>query len=187
MNRRKPTTETTRVTAGISYRLIRSARRTLAIEVHPGKGVIVRAPYVMPSFAVERFVASRAGWIRTSLAKYAERAPEPELSKAELDALRKAAKAYIPPRIDLFAAQMGVRPTAVRFTSAKTRWGSCSAKNAVSFSVRLMTKPPEAIDYVVVHELAHILEHNHSPRFWAIVARYLPDYRERKKLLAGTR
>ncbi len=50
-----------------------------------------------------------------------------------------------------------------------------------------MTKPPEAIDYVVVHELAHILEHNHSPRFWAIVARYLPDYRERKKLLAGTR
>ncbi|MBR5742107.1 MAG: M48 family metallopeptidase [Firmicutes bacterium] len=167
----------------IPYRLIRSNRRTLAIEVRPDGDVIVRAPFIMPRFVVESFVAQREAWIRKSLAKYAERPSEPELTKEETERLRKLAKAYIPPRIEYYANLMGVRPTAVRYTSAKTRWGSCSPKNSLAFSVRLMRKPPEAIDYVVVHELAHIREHNHSKRFWAIVAKYMPDWRERRKLL----
>ena len=178
---RNRTTEQT--IGGVSCRLIRSRRKTLAVEVRPDGSVTVRAPFFMPGFAVERIVASKADWIRNVQRKYAETPPVPELTKAELEALRKEAKAYIPPRVEHYARLMGVRPTAVRFTSAKTRWGSCSPKNSVSFSVRLMTKPSEAIDYVIVHELAHIREHNHSPRFWAIVAAYMPDYRERKKLL----
>ena len=137
----------------------------------------------MPVFVIERFIEGRTDWIRNAQRNYVEKPPVPELSKAEIEALRKKAKAYIPPRLEYYAQIMGVRPTAVRYTSAKTRWGSCSPKNSVSFSVRLMTKPPEAIDYVIVHELAHIREHNHSQRFWAVVASVLPDYRERKKLL----
>ena len=172
---------------GIVYTLVRSGRRTLAIEVRSAGEVIVRAPFFMPAFAIERFLEARAPWIRDAQRKYAENPPVAELSKEEIEALRKKAKAFIPGRVDYYSRIMGVRPTAVRFTPAKTRWGSCSPKNSVSFSVRLMAKPPEAIDYVVVHELAHILEHNHSKRFWAIVARYLPDYRERRKLLSGTR
>ena len=82
-----------------------------------------------------------------------------------------------------WSAVMGVKPIRITVTGAKTRFGSCSGLNAVSFSYLLMRYPPEAIEYVVVHELAHIRHHDHSPAFWAEVETYLPDYRERRALL----
>ena len=78
---------------------------------------------------------------------------------------------------------MGVSPAGVRITGAKTRFGSCSAKNALCFSWRLMRFPDAAVDYVIVHELAHIRHHDHSPAFWAEVARYMPDYAQRRAML----
>ena len=82
-----------------------------------------------------------------------------------------------------FAARMGVSPASVRVTAARTRFGSCSAKNGLCFSLYLMQYPPEAVDYVVVHELSHILHKNHGPAFWACVAAVLPDYAARRALL----
>jgi len=79
-----------------------------------------------------------------------------------------------------YAAAMCVTPAAVRINSAKTRWGSCSGRNSLNFSWKLMMADEEVIDYVVVHELAHIKEHNHSPRFWVAVAEVIPDYSARK-------
>lgn len=78
---------------------------------------------------------------------------------------------------------MGVLPASVRVTAARTRFGSCSAKNGLCFSLYLMQYPPEAVDYVVVHELSHILHKNHGPAFWACVAAVLPDYAARRALL----
>ncbi len=78
---------------------------------------------------------------------------------------------------------VGKAPQQVRITSAKTRWGSCSAKGGLNFSWRLLCAPPEAMDYVVVHELAHLIEFNHSSRFWAIVEGILPDYKARRQSL----
>lgn len=97
--------------------------------------------------------------------------------------LTRQAKLLLPKRAAAFAPRLGVSPQAVTITSAKTRWGSCSGKDRISFSFRLMMLPAEQIDYVVVHELAHILEHNHSDRFYAQIARILPDYKERQKRL----
>ena len=91
----------------------------------------------------------------------------------------------IPGRVEHFAARMGVRPTGVKITSAKSRFGSCSGKNSLCFSWRLMAYPPEAVDYVVVHELAHITVKNHSRAFYRLVEQYLPDWRERRELLKG--
>lgn len=88
-------------------------------------------------------------------------------------------------RVRLYAAQMGVVPAAVKVNSAAARWGSCSGKNSLNFSWRLILAHPDAIDYVVVHELAHIREHNHSPAFWRVVAAVLPDYKRRQALLAA--
>jgi len=93
------------------------------------------------------------------------------------------AKQFIEPKIAKFAASMGVAPTAVRINSAKTRWGSCSGRNSLNFSWKLMMAGEDVIDYVVVHELAHIKEHNHSQRFWAAVAEAMPDYAARKRKL----
>ena len=78
---------------------------------------------------------------------------------------------------------MGLEPTGVKITSAKKRFGSCSAKNSICYSWRLMLYSKEAIDYVVVHELAHIAHKNHGPQFYALIEKYLPDYKEREKLL----
>lgn len=82
-----------------------------------------------------------------------------------------------------YAREMGVQPAAVTITAARTRFGSCSAKNRICFSWRLMEYPEAAVDYVVVHELAHIVHKNHGPQFWALVERYLPDWRARRALL----
>ena len=82
-----------------------------------------------------------------------------------------------------FAKQMAVMPAAVKINGAATRWGSCSGKNSINFSWRLIMADDDVIDYVVVHELAHIKEHNHSNKFWTIVAAALPDYKERQAKL----
>ena len=78
---------------------------------------------------------------------------------------------------------MELVPAGIKITSARTRFGSCSAKNSICFSWRLMLYPPEAIDYVIVHELAHIRHHDHSPAFYALIEQYLPDWKARMKLL----
>ena len=82
-----------------------------------------------------------------------------------------------------YSERMGLYPTQVRITGARTRFGSCSSQGHICFSWRLMQYPPEAIDYVVVHELAHIIHKNHGPDFWALVGQYMPDYKRRRALL----
>lgn len=97
---------------------------------------------------------------------------------------RRAAQGYLPQRVEFFSRIMGVSPSSVRISGAEKRWGSCSGRGTINFSWRLAAASPELMDYVVVHELAHLSEMNHSPRFWAIVAAVLPDHREREKQLA---
>ena len=103
--------------------------------------------------------------------------------EAQRRALIEKAKTVLPPKIDHYAALMGVHPTRVTITSARTRFGSCSGRNAISFSWRLMQYPEEAIDYVVVHELAHIRHHDHSAAFYRFIASVMPDHEARRALL----
>ena len=98
---------------------------------------------------------------------------------------RNLAKIHITDRVAVYAKQMGVVPAAVKINSAKTRWGSCSARKSLNFSWRLIMATDDIIDYVVVHELAHISQMNHSKRFWAVVENVLPDYGERRVRLKG--
>ena len=97
----------------------------------------------------------------------------------------KMAKAILPSKIERYAQRMDVEPTGLTITSAKTRFGSCSGKNRLSFSWRLMAYPEAAIDYVVVHELAHIRYKDHSRAFYGFIESVLPDYRDRIRLLKG--
>ena len=96
---------------------------------------------------------------------------------------RMLAKRDLTNKVLAFAKQMGVMPIAVKINGAKTRWGSCSGKKSLNFSWRLIMAENDVVDYVVIHELAHIIEMNHSERFWAIVEGVLPDYKERQKRL----
>ncbi len=168
----------------MTYEIVRSRRRTVALEVTREGRVLVRAPLRMPQGEIERFVASHAAWLEKAQAKVAARqAAHPPLTEQETAALRQRAREVLPGRVAHYAAIMGVTPTSVKITSARTRFGSCSGKNGICFSLYLMQYPEEAIDYVVVHELAHIRHHDHSPAFYAEVAKVLPDHKERMKLL----
>lgn len=168
----------------MEYELRRSARKTIALQVTPSLQVIVRAPLHMPAPDIEAFVIKHADWIDRHLKIMAVRqAHHPEPTPEQAEALRRQAAAILPERVAFYAARMGVSPAGIKITGAKTRFGSCSGKNVICFSYRLMTYPKDAIDYVVVHELAHIRHHNHSPAFYRLVASILPDYRARAALL----
>lgn len=112
---------------------------------------------------------------------------ELEAVKPAIEALyQRLAEVHIPKRVAYYGARMGLTPRCVKVNGAKKRWGSCSAKNNLNFSWRLLLAPQEAVDYVVVHELAHMVQHNHSARFWQVVARTLPDYKSSMKLLQAS-
>lgn len=165
------------------YEIIRSNRRTLALEVCDGR-VLVRAPQRVTRAQIAAFVERHAAWIEKSLAKQqARREAHPEPDEAQRAEYIRRAKALLPERVACYARIMGLHPVSVTITGARTRFGSCSSKGRLCFSWRLMQYPLEAIDYVVVHELAHLVYMNHGPEFYALIERYLPDYKARRKLL----
>lgn len=165
------------------YEIIRSNRRTMALEVRDGR-VLVRAPQRIPHTRIEAFVQEHEAWIEKSLAKQqARREAHPEPDEAQRAEYIRRAKALLPERVAYYANVMGLHPAGVTITGARTRFGSCSSKGRLCFSWRLMQYPAEAIDYVVVHELAHLVHRNHGPEFYALIERYLPDYKARRKLL----
>lgn len=161
-------------------KIIRSKRKTLALCINRQGEPEVRAPYGCPQAVIERFIQKNQAWIERRLD---EQKNQKQYSAEEIAALRNQAKEYLPQRVAYYAPLMGVAPTAVKITSARTRYGSCSGKNSINFSLFLMEKSPRAIDYVVVHELAHIKQHNHSPAFYKEIEKILPDYKERIKEL----
>lgn len=166
------------------YTLIRAKRRTMSLQLDRDGRAVVRAPYGVKKEFIDRFVAEHEDWLtRTREKQQARRLAHPEPADEERKALIARAKEYLPMRVDYWSGIMGLTPTGLKITSARTRFGSCSGKNSICFSWRLMQYPPEAIDYVVVHELAHIRHHDHSPAFYALIERYIPDWRERMKLL----
>ena len=170
----------------MDYQLIRSRRRTLAMEIDREGRVVVRAPALLPRWEIDRFVAAHEDWARKHLERRrAWREAHPDPDAAEQARLRALAREVLPRRVDYFSKLMGVEPAGVKITSARGRFGSCSGKNSLCFSWRLMAYPMEAVDYVVVHELAHITHKNHGPDFYRRVEQFLPDWRARRALLKG--
>jgi len=135
---------------------------------------------------IEAFVESHSDWIEKHLSLQRERAAHrpPAPTQAEIEALKARAREELPRKIAYWSKKMGVSPTGFKVTTARKRYGSCSGKDSLCFSCFLMRCPEEAVELVVVHELCHIREKNHGPAFYNLLERYLPDWRERKKLLS---
>lgn len=167
----------------MDFEIIRSKRRTLCLQVKRDGRVIVRAPLKTSEKLINDFVLKHTEWIKKkqNLVKNAH-IPE-DFDKNEVKILKERAREIIEPILEYYSAKMGVSYERVSINSAKTRFGSCSSKKTLNFSFRLALYPYEAIEYVCVHELAHLKEMNHSKKFWAIVEAELPDYKERKQLL----
>jgi predicted metal-dependent hydrolase len=163
----------------MEYHVIRSRRKSIAIEITPAGKVLVRSPLRASQRQIHQFVESKEHWIHSHLPKE----PVPTLSPEELTALAKQAKESIPDRVAYWSDLMDISYGRITIRCQHTRWGSCSSKGNLNFNVLLMLAPPEVLDYIVVHELCHRKHLNHSPLFWAEVERILPDYRQQERWL----
>lgn len=170
-------------------RIIRSRRKTISIQIDENLRITVRAPLRMKEAAIQTFIEERSEWIEKHLEKMRERQEKlqteqaEQLTLSELRTLAEDAVSYIPERVSFYAREIGVNYGRITIRNQKSRWGSCSSEGNLNFNCLLMLTPAEIIDYVVVHELCHRLEMNHSPYFWAEVERILPDYKKRRKWL----
>ena len=162
----------------MEYKVIRSDRKTLAIQI-TREGLVVRAPRRLSDSEIEKYVNAHRAWIEKHLGEAQRSRAEgnaQRLTQEELEALAQKALAYIPGRVAYYAPKMGVTYGRITIRNQHTRWGSCSNKGNLNFNCLLMLAPPEVIDSVVVHELAHRKEMNHSARFYAEVKRVFPEY-----------
>ena len=162
-------------------RLIRARRKTLSIRITQEGNLEIRAPLGMPKGEIEAFLKEKAQWIETHrakvLAEYAQ-GQEAPLGEEEILTLAEQMRQRLPDKLNRHAASMGVTFGRVTIRCQQTRWGSCSSRGNLNFNCLLMLAPEEVLDYVVVHELAHRKQMNHSALFWQEVARECPDYKK---------
>lgn len=168
------------------YRLIRSDRRSISASVATDGTLLVRIPKYMTNREAKRFLTDNEVRITALITRENNRrAALPVYRDEEIPLLTEKALAVLPQKLEYYAQKMGVRPAKCTITAAKKRFGSCNSKGNICFSCFLMLFPDEAIDYVIVHELAHLTELNHSHRFYEIIEKTLPDYKAREALLKG--
>lgn len=174
----------------MNFEIIRSKRKTISLIVKKDLSVIVRAPNRMGSKEIEAFVSKHSDWVMKQKIKISERykgQEERTLSEKEIKELKEKAREIMPDKTAYFSKITGLMPNNVKITSAVTRWGSCSARNNICFPYRIVLLPEELIDYIVIHELCHIKEKNHSSRFYNLLESFLPDYKDREKRLNLTK
>lgn len=176
----------------IPYTCIRSSRaRSMRITIYPTGEVKVTVPRLVPEFLVRRFVASREEWISRKVEEFKSRPVVPEQiqwgtgKRREYLAHKKTAHALAVEKVRHFAEKYGVQFGTITIRNQKTRWGSCTRKGNLSFSYRIVFLPEELQNYLVVHEVCHIREFNHSKAFWELVAQEVPKYTELRKRLKG--
>ena len=167
----------------LTYSVIRSDRRTLSLQIKTDGSIVVRCPRRYPSREIQKFVESKSDWILKNLRQVQRVQALPHLTEEELEILDHQAHSLLPEKVRYWASRVGVTYGRITIRRQKTRWGSCSSQGNLNFNLLLMLTPPEVMDYIVVHELCHRKEMNHSARFWAEVEKVLPDYEARRKWL----
>ncbi len=166
-------------------KIIRSKRRTLAIEISPRAELIVRAPNRLPENQIVKFIEQRSAWIEKHIQeaiKNVNRAKPEELNQ-DILVLKRQTRQVVKIKVEQFSKIMGLKYQDIKISKAKSKWGSCSPTNNLSFSRVLAALPETVLDYVVIHELAHIKHKNHMQQFWNLVQEYCPDYKNQRRWL----
>lgn len=165
----------------IKITIIRSKRKTLSIELKSDE-IIARAPVRMKEKDILNFIESKKSWIDKHLTKLNERQKVLDdlkpFTQEEIKQFTAKAKVEIPKRVEFYAKQMGVRYNKITIRCQQTRWGSCSSKGNLNFNCLLVLLPSEIVDSIVVHELCHLKQMNHSSRFYAEIDKVFPNYNQ---------
>lgn len=173
--------------APVEYTLTRKRIKNLRLTVKAPHGeVVVSAPRHVPVSTISAFVAGKADWI----AKHQERLagqPQPLAAGAEAEALRSILKRNVPPLVDYWALVMAVPTPTIAIRRMTTRWGTCNTSTKrVTLNLELARRDPSLLEYVIVHELAHLIERGHNARFYAVMDAHMPDWKHRRRVLNGT-
>lgn len=167
----------------MEYKVVYSQRKTMSISVADGE-VTVKAPLKTDIETIHKAVEKHSRWINKNIELQKKKMSMfKNLTPTDIRDIKRQAKVYLTKKVEHFAKIMNLKYGRITITSAQKRFGSCSSKGNLSFSYRLMLYPEPAREYVVVHELAHLVQMNHSPEFYRIVASVLPDYKYRRRLL----
>lgn len=166
-----------------TYKTIRSVRKSVSVQITKDGQVIVRCPTGMSDAAVHQIIQGKTQWIEKHLDNLNSTPALPCFTEQELHDLSAHAAQIIPQRVAYYAREMGVTYGRISIRKQHTRWGSCSSKGNLNFNCLLVLTPPEVLDYVVIHELCHRKEMNHSDRFWNAVAKIMPDYKIQQRWL----
>jgi len=168
----------------MEYELIRSARKSVSIQINREAKIIVRAPLKMKKSDIDKLLVQKEAWIKAHIDMVRNNIETNEcFTEEELKLCRRKAKEVLIPMLEAYSREMGLEFNSVAFRFQTSRWGSCSKQRNLNFNCLLALLPKEIQEYVVVHELAHLKEMNHSQKFWKIVEGVLPDYKLRRKYL----
>lgn len=162
-----------------NIRIIKSRRKSIGIEIKPDLTVLVRAPLFLSDNTIKKLVSQKNDWIEKKINQIKEKETLnlPIFSKKEIEILREKTRVLITPKAEYYAKILGVSFNKLSVKKQRSVWGSCSAKRNINFNLLLSLCPEDVINYIVVHELCHLKQLNHSIRFWAEVEKLLPDYR----------
>ena len=167
--------------------LIRCKRRSIGLTITQDAKLIVRAPHWMPTHEIDRLISQKQNWIKEKQTIFRQRLLQksalPQITPEEERLLKQKAFDYINQKGGELAQRFGLIYKSLKINNARTRWGSCGHKGNINFTWRLIMAPVEVVDYVIVHELAHLKEMNHSARFWYEVGRMMPDYKKHEHWL----
>lgn len=165
-------------------KITKTKRKTIYLQIKPDGSIELKAPTQMTNAQIQDFLNQKSGWIEKQLQAVKELQKQvlqiKSLIMEEIHELADKTLEVIPKRVAYFAPLVGVTYGRVTIRNQKSRWGSCSGKGNLNFNCLLMLMPRDVLDYVVVHELCHRKEMNHSPQFWAEVRKVLPDYEKQK-------
>ena len=167
----------------MEYTLKRSARRSIAIQIKSDGNVIVRVNYGTPLSRIEKFVSEKSEWIAKNVAKIQSACGAPEFTESDIKGFIQKAKEKLPERVAYFAKVIGVSYGKITVKKMRTVWGSCSVRGNLNFNCLIAAIPEEIADYVIIHELCHRKQMNHSRAFWNLVAVFCPDYKAKRKWL----
>ena len=165
------------------YILIRSRRSTRSLRNAQDCTVTLRAPVFCSKKVIDKFVSDHEKWIDRQIEIKKNRPSVKDFTDEQIKELKKQAKQVLTERTKYYSEITGLYPAYIKITSSERRFGSCTQKGGICYSYRLILYPERAVDYVIVHELCHLRHRNHQKPFYDLVKKYMPDYKERDKLL----
>jgi hypothetical protein len=176
------------VVDGIAIIVTKKKMKNVYLRVKRDGTVTISAPHGMRDGDIQRFAAERMPWIKKHQTQYKLQSegtePKPELSKSELTVRKTELKRRVELLVEKWEPIMGITVSGITIRQMKTRWGSCNVKtHHININFALSDKPPECLEYVVIHEMVHILEPSHNKIFWAYVTQYCPNWKQIRRYL----